>query len=101
MRPVINAAPMVVVLIDEMGEVVLKNPAYLTLMTALDDIEPAKLMLGSAGESFGDREIRGLSDVLVDCLTFTLGTYTATLRINTDDGRITDNFVLLSNVRVK
>lgn len=55
---VINAAPMVVALVDELGEVVLKNPAYLILMTALNGVEPAKLMLGSAGESFGDREIR-------------------------------------------
>jgi nitrogen fixation negative regulator NifL len=58
---VINAAPMVVALVDEKGEVVLKNPAYLTLMEAISNAEPAHLMLGTereARQTFGDREIR-------------------------------------------
>ncbi|HEY0720409.1 MAG TPA: nitrogen fixation negative regulator NifL [Gammaproteobacteria bacterium] len=58
---VINAAPLVVALVDENGGVVLKNPAYLSLMEALAGIEPARLLLGNAeltAESFGDREIR-------------------------------------------
>ena len=58
---VINAAPMVVALVDESGEVVLKNPAYLALKQVLDGTEPAHLMLGDSGgtgQSFGDREIR-------------------------------------------
>lgn len=58
---VISAAPMVVALVDEQGEVVLKNPAYLALMAGLAGAEPAHLMLGrgvEARQSFGDREIR-------------------------------------------
>jgi nitrogen fixation negative regulator NifL len=59
---VINAAPMVVVLVDESGEVVLKNPAYSALSEVLGGVEPAHLMLeGRSGkilQPFGDREIR-------------------------------------------
>ncbi len=58
---VINAAPLVVALVDEQGEVVVKNPAYLALMEELAGAEPARLMLGGAERSrasFGDREIR-------------------------------------------
>ncbi|HEY0633797.1 MAG TPA: nitrogen fixation negative regulator NifL [Gammaproteobacteria bacterium] len=58
---VINAAPMVVALVDKNNEVVLKNPAYLALLAELAGSEPAHLMLGNsgrAGQSFGDRELR-------------------------------------------
>lgn len=58
---VINAAPMVVALLDENGAVVLKNPAYLLLMEELAGADPAQLMLGSSEgtrKTFGDCEIR-------------------------------------------
>lgn len=59
---VINAAPMVVALVDESGEVVLKNPSYQTLSRELGNSEPARLMLDSRSgmplQPFGDREIR-------------------------------------------
>jgi len=58
---VISAAPMVVALVGEEGDVVLKNPAYLTLMNEMGGIEPAHLILANSDgvmQTFGDREIR-------------------------------------------
>lgn len=59
---VINAAPLVVALVDEGGEVALHNPAYQALSRDLAAAEPARLLLDAAGElplqPFDDREIR-------------------------------------------
>ena len=51
---VVNAAPVVIALIDEVGEVVLDNPAYRTLVREISDGAPAEALFRPFLEAVGD-----------------------------------------------